>query len=60
MPGGAVRALGLDDVNQAAQNTLRPDNLIWVVVGDKMQIEPALRALGYGDVYEIDADGNRK
>jgi zinc protease len=57
---GAVRALGLDDVNQAAQNTLRPDNLIWVVVGDKTEIEPALRALGYGEVYEIDADGNRK
>src|SRR3989339_1424332 len=27
-----VKSLSLDDMNKAAQKTLKPDNLIWVVV----------------------------
>jgi zinc protease len=57
---GAVRGIGLREVNRAAANTLRPDNVVWVVIGDKAAIEPAIRALGYGQVHEIDADGRVK
>jgi zinc protease len=53
-----IRALGLADLNGAARNTLRPDHVIWIVVGDKEQIMPGLQELGFGPVQEIDADGN--
>ena len=37
---------------------LRPDQLVWVVVGDRDVIEPAIRELGYDDIRFLDADGN--
>jgi zinc protease len=35
---------------------LEPDNLVWVVVGDKEKIEAGLRELGY-DIMLLDSDG---
>lgn len=55
-----TRALTLDEVNAAARNTVHPQAMIWVVVGDKAVIEDGLKALGLGPVFEIDADGNVK
>jgi len=54
---GKVKSLSLDDMNKAAQKTLKPDNLIWVVVGDKSKIEEGIKTLGY-DILYADADGN--
>jgi zinc protease len=53
-----IRQLGLADLNGAARNTLHPDRVIWIVVGDKQRIMPGLQELGFGPVQEIDADGN--
>ncbi len=53
-----VRSLDLGQVEAAAAKTLHPDGLVWVVVGDRSTIEKPIRALGYGDVVFIDADGN--
>jgi zinc protease len=53
-----VRALGLDDVRAAATRILHPDRLVWVVVGDREKVEPGIRALGLGPLYEMDPDGN--
>src|SRR6266853_1489327 len=36
---GKVRALKTNDVSQAAKEVVRPDNLIWIVVGDRAKIE---------------------
>ena len=52
-----VKSLSLDDMNGAAQKTLKPENLIWVVVGDKSKIEEGIKSLGY-DIFYSDADGN--
>jgi len=52
-----VMALELDDVSTAATEVIRPDRLIWVVVGDRERIEPAIRELGLGEIRLIDADG---
>ncbi len=41
----------------AAAKTLAPDNLVWVVVGDLKQIEAPVRALNFGEVTILDADG---
>ena len=56
--GDRIRALTRDDLQAAAASLLRPDDLVWVVVGDRDVIEPAIRELGYGEVRFLDADGN--
>ena len=56
--GDRVRALTRDDLQLAAGSLLRPDQLVWVVVGDRDVIEPAIRELGYDDIRFLDADGN--
>ena len=38
---GKVRALKTGDVNAAAKEVVRPDNMIWIVVGDRAKIEAA-------------------
>ena len=53
-----ITALGADEVAEAARTLVRPDNVVWVVVGDLSQIEEPVRALGLGPVEVIDADGN--
>ncbi len=53
-----VRALTLGDISSAAKDVIHPDNLVWVVVGDRSKIEAGVRELGYGEVRFIDSDGN--
>ncbi len=53
-----VKSLSLDAVQEAAESVLQPDRLVWVVVGDREQIEPGLRELGYGNIQILDGDGN--
>ncbi len=55
---GTVRALVVDDLMPAAQEVVRPENMVWVVVGDRAQIEPGIRELNLGDIRYIDGDGN--
>jgi zinc protease len=54
---GKVRALKTSDVNQAAKEVVRPDNLTWIVVGDRAKIESGVRELGLGDFHLMDTDG---
>ena len=53
-----MRALSDADVIAAAKEVLLPEALIWVVVGDRSEIEDGVKALGLGDLHLIDADGN--
>jgi zinc protease len=53
-----VRSLGVPAVTDAAKSTLRPDNLVWVVIGDRAKIEAPIRQLGLGEVKFLDANGN--
>jgi zinc protease len=55
----AVKALTTDAVRQAAKSIVAPEGFIWVVVGDRRQVEASLSDLGYGDPIIIDPDGNR-
>ncbi len=52
-----VAKLDVDDVDAAAKRILAPDRLTWVVVGDLGKIESSIRALDFGEVSVIDADG---
>jgi zinc protease len=52
-----VRALTIPDAAAAAQETIRPDRLVWVVVGDRSKIEAGIRELNWGEIRFLDADG---
>ena len=54
---GKVRALKTGDVNDAAKEVVRPDNLIWIVVGDRAKIEAGVRELNLGEFRLMGADG---
>ena len=54
----AVRGVGLSDVSTEADRVLQPDNLVWIVVGDRVRIEEKIRALDLGETRFLDADGN--
>ena len=43
---------------KAAQQVVHPDQLVWVVVGDRSKIESGIRELGWGEIQLLDADGN--
>lgn len=54
---GAVRSLTPEQVGKAAKDALRPDGIVWVIVGDRAKVEAGLKELGFGEVRLIDADG---
>jgi zinc protease len=53
----SVRAQTVQSLTSAAAEVVRPDQLIWVVVGDRAKIEPGLRELKLGEIRLIDTDG---
>jgi zinc protease len=54
-----VHALGIKDLENAAKKVVHPDQLVWVVVGDRSKIEAGLRDLGWGEVKLLNADGEQ-
>jgi zinc protease len=52
-----VRALKVSDVDGAAKEVVRPDNLTWIVVGDRAKIEAGVRELNLGEFHLMDVDG---
>jgi zinc protease len=52
-----IRALRVADIVPAANVTIKPDKLVWVIVGDRAKIEAGIRELGLGEIRVIDADG---
>jgi zinc protease len=53
-----VRAQTSATVTAAATRVVLPDHLVWVIVGDRARIEPAIRELDLGEIRLVDADGN--
>jgi zinc protease len=53
-----VEALSIDQVQNSAGKMLKPNQLVWVVVGDRAKIEESIKSLGYGEVKYLDGDGN--
>ena len=52
-----IRALTIPDATTAAQETIRPDHLVWVIVGDRAKIEPGIRELNLGEIRFLDSNG---
>jgi zinc protease len=55
---GKIRALKTSDLDAAAKQVIHPDNMIWIVVGDRAKIEAGIRELNLGEIHLIDANGN--
>ena len=54
---GKVRALKTTDVEAAAKAIVHPDNLIWVIVGDRAKIEAGVKELNLGQLRFLSPDG---
>jgi zinc protease len=52
-------AVSIADVREQAREHFKPDELVWVIVGDLASIEESVRALGFGPVEVRDAFGMR-
>lgn len=53
-----IQTMKLDDVQEIAKEVVKPNHLVWVVVGDKTQIEEPIQSMGFENISYIDADGN--
>lgn len=54
---GRIRGLSENQLETAAKKFIRPNEIVWIVVGDLAKIEAGIRSLGYGEVVKINADG---
>lgn len=54
----SMRALTEPQLANAAKKFVRPDEIIWIIVGDLEKVEKGIRELNYGEVIKLDADGN--
>lgn len=52
-------ALDIEAIKAAAQENIHPGKLVWLIVGDRAQIEAGIRELNLGDLEVWDADGNK-
>jgi zinc protease len=52
-----VRAQTVQSLTEVAAEVVHPDQLVWVIVGDRSKIEPGLRELKLGDLRLINSDG---
>lgn len=55
--GANIRALTEPQLAEAARKFVRPGEVVWIVVGDLKRIEAGVRALGYGEIVKLNADG---
>ena len=51
-----LRKINLDQVNQSAKDHMTPDQMLWVVVGDRELIEQKVRDAKLGKVIVVDAE----
>jgi zinc protease len=54
-----VRSLTDGELEAAAKKFIRPDDILWVVVGDLAVVEAGIRELNLGEVVRLDADGRQ-
>ncbi len=52
-----VRNLSSKKLQDAAEKAIKPDNLIWVIVGDLSEIEDEVRNLDFTQIKTLNADG---
>jgi zinc protease len=53
-----VKGLNPVQVSAAARSLIKPEGIVYVIVGDRSKVDTGLKALGLGEVKLLDADGN--
>jgi len=52
-----LRLVQTKDVRELVAKTIKPDQMTWIIVGDRSKVETPLKEAGY-EIRLIDADGN--
>jgi zinc protease len=52
-----LRSLTELQLANAAKKFIRPNEVVWIVVGDLSKIEKGIRELNLGDIIKLNADG---
>ena len=52
-----IRNLTLKDLQNAATKLVKPEQMIWIVVGDRSKISKSILDLNLGEVHYIDSEG---
>ncbi len=53
-----LRKLTLANIKESATRVIKPNNLTWVIVGDRSKIESGIKDLNLGPIKYIDTEGN--
>lgn len=53
-----IRDVDLATINQTAKQLITPDNMTWLIVGDRKKIEQNVRDTKLGEVVILDTEGN--
>ncbi|MGD9588900.1 MAG: M16 family metallopeptidase [Pyrinomonadaceae bacterium] len=53
-----IRKLSETDLAAAGKKFVRPNDLVWLIIGDLRKIESGVRELGYGEVIVLGPDGS--
>ncbi|MEO8116942.1 MAG: pitrilysin family protein [Bacteroidota bacterium] len=53
-----IQQLSLTDVQASAKQYITPQNLTWLIIGDKSKVLQGLKDLNWGEVIELDRNGN--
>ncbi len=56
--GDNMRTLTESQLSDAAKKFVRPDEIVWIVIGDLSKIEKGIGELGFGEVIKLDANGS--
>ncbi len=56
--GANMRKLTEAELAAAGKTFVKPNEIIWIVVGDLAKIEKGIRELNYGQIIKLDSDGN--
>jgi zinc protease len=56
---GKVNALTASELNAASKSVVHPQEMIWLIIGDLQKVQPGIAELNYGEVIQLDADGNQ-
>ncbi len=51
-----VLDLKTDDLSRAVGQVVHPDQMVWIIVGDRSKIEPSLKDLGMGEIKTLQPD----
>ena len=53
-----LQQLKLADIQKAASKIIKPNNLTWLIVGDRAKIESGIKELNIGTIKYVDTEGN--